>query len=109
MESAFQADISSGKISKEDKEVLHYKQATLRGIEQVERYGAIISNTLITIQSMIEPDKAGIRKIPGTVLMNASREVIYTPPVGEKTIRDLLTNLEKYINADDDIDPLIKL
>lgn len=109
LESAFQADISSGKISKEDKEVLHYKQATLRGIEQVEKYGAIISNTLITIQSMIEPDKAGIRKIPGTVLMNSSKEVIYTPPVGEKNIRDLLTNLEKYINTDDDIDPLIKL
>ncbi len=109
LESVFQADISSGKISKEDKEVLHYKQATLRGIQQVEKYEAIISNTLITIQSMIEPDKAWIRKIPGTVLMNADKEVIYTPPVGEETIRNLLTNLEKYINTDDDIDPLIKL
>jgi hypothetical protein len=70
MESALQADISSGRISKEDKEVLNYRQATLRGIQQAEKYEAIIANTLITIQSMIEPDKAGIRKIPGTVLMN---------------------------------------
>jgi len=38
LESVFQADISSGKISKEDKEVLHYRQATLWGIEQVEQY-----------------------------------------------------------------------
>ena len=109
LESVFQADISSGKISKEDKEVLHYRQATLWGINQVEQYGAIITNTLITIQSMIEPDKAGIRKIPGTVLMNGAWEVIYTPPVGEETIRTLLANLEKYINTDDNIDPLVKL
>lgn len=109
LESVFQADISSGKISKEDKEVLHYKQATLWGIEQVEQYGAIISNTLITIQSMIEPDKSGIRKIPGTVLMNWFGDVIYTPPVGEETIRNLLSNLEKYINTNNDIDPLVKL
>jgi Fic family protein len=110
LESVFQADISSGKISKEDKEVLHYRQATLWGIDQIKKYGSLISNTLITVQSMIEPDKAGIRKIPGTVLMNHAREVIYTPPVGEHIIRDLLTNLEKYVNTEDDgQDPLVKL
>lgn len=109
LESVFQADISSGKISKEDKEVLHYKEATLRWIQQVEKYNALIANTLITIQSMIEPDKAWIRKIPWTVLMNGAREVIYTPPVGESTIRDLLANLEKYINTEDEVDPLVKL
>lgn len=109
LESVFQADISSGKISKEDKEVLHYKEATLRWIQQVEKYNALIANTLITIQSMIEPDKAWIRKIPWTVLINWAREVIYTPPVGESTIRDLLANLEKYINTEDEVDPLVKL
>lgn len=109
LESVFQAEISSGKISKEDKEVLSYKQATLWGIQQVEKYWAIIANTLITIQSMIEPEKSGLRKIPGTVLMNSSREVIYTPPVGEAVIINLLSNLETYINSDNNIDPLVKL
>jgi Fic family protein len=41
--------------------------------------------------------------------MNGAREVIYTPPVGESTIRDLLSNLEKYINTQDEVDPLVKL
>ncbi len=109
LESVFQADISSGKISKENKEILHYKQATLRWIEETKKYGAIITNSLIKIQSMIEPDKAGIRKIPGTVLMNWEWEVIYTPPAGEKIIKDLLNNLEIYLNTDDKIDPLVKL
>lgn len=58
---------------------------------------------------MIEPDKSGIRKIPGTVLMNAAGEVIYTPPVGEELIKKLLANLETYINTDDQVDPLVKL
>lgn len=109
LESVFQADISSGKISKEDKEVLHYRQATLWWIEQVDKYWSLIANTLITIQSMIEPDKSWIRKIPWTVLMNGVGEVIYTPPIGENVIRNLLSNLEKYINTDDEIDPLVKL
>jgi Fic family protein len=109
LESVFHADISSGKISKEDKEVLHYKEATLRWIQQVENYNALIANTLITIQSMIEPDKSWIRKIPGTVLMNWAGEVVYTPPVWEQKIRNLLSNLEKYINTEDEVDPLVKL
>lgn len=33
---------------------------------------------------------------------------MYTPPEGEKVIRDLLSNLEKFINAQDTIEPLIK-
>ncbi len=109
LESVLQADISTGKISPEDKEVLSYRQATLRGIEQVEKYDAIIVNMLTTIQSMIEPNKSGLRKIPGTVLMNGAKEVIYTPPVGEDVIKKLLSNLEKYINSQGDMDPLIKL
>ncbi len=36
-------------------------------------------------------------------------KVIYIPPDDEKVIRDLLRNLEEYINIDDEIDPLIKL
>lgn len=109
IESVFQADISSGKISKEDKEVLHYRQAILRWVEQIKTYWAIITNTLITIQSLIEQDKKGIRKIPGTVLINWSWDIVYTPPVWEENIRNLLWNLETYINLDDNVDPLIKL
>jgi len=36
-------------------------------------------------------------------------EILFTSPDNEATIRSLLTNLEFFINADDEIDPLIKL
>ena len=59
---------------------------------------------------MIEHNKAGIRKNPGTKLVNSKTgKIIYTPPQEEKEIRDLLKNLENYINEKDDIDPLIKM
>lgn len=110
LESVLQAEVSSGNISKEDKEVLYYKQATLWWMKQVEENNALITNTLITIQSFIEPTKPWIRKIPWTVLMNSKGEVVYTPPVWEQIIKNLLSNLEEYINNDqDEIDPLIKL
>uniref|UniRef100_UPI00351B96EC Fic family protein n=1 Tax=Endozoicomonas sp. Mp262 TaxID=2919499 RepID=UPI00351B96EC len=51
-----------------------------------------------------------IRKIPGTVLSNPiTGEVVYTPPVGENVIRDLLGNWEAYLHADDQTDPLVKM
>ena len=49
-----------------------------------------------------------IRRIPGTTIANsATSEVIYTPPVGEVVIRNLLSNWEQFIHGEDDLDPLI--
>lgn len=68
---------------------------------------------IIDIQGKIENNRAGIRKLPGTVLMNETTgETVYTPPrpSGESVIRKLMSNLEKYMNEDfDGVDTLIKL
>lgn len=42
-------------------------------------------------------------------MSNTKGEVIYTPPSGETVIREKLANLEKFINEDETIDPLIKM
>lgn len=75
----------------------------------LEKEGGISTRVLIELQAMIEPNKTGIRKIPGTVIANSAGEVLYTPPEGEQHIRALLTNLESRINSNDGIDPLIKM
>jgi Fic family protein len=50
-----------------------------------------------------------VRKVPGTALKKQpSGEVIYTPPDGEPLLRDLLDNLFDWMNAKDDIHPIIK-
>ena len=91
------------------KEVLCYKEALWLGLEQLKKKPFITTNLCIKIVQSIKENNASIRSIPGTTLTNSKGDVIYTPPSGEKIIREKLTNLEKFINEEDKIDPLIKM
>lgn len=93
------------------KEVVSYRTALWQGYELVKARKMVTTNMIVEIQSAIEKNRAGIRKLPGTVLRNErTGETVYTPPGQETEIIELLSNLEQYINDDDhDIDPLIKL
>ena len=92
------------------KEVINYKEALWRGIELIKQKGFLTTNMFVEVQAIIEGNKAGIRKQGGTKLINdKTGEIVYTPPETETEIRDLLGNLERYINEDDETDPLIKL
>ncbi len=91
------------------KEVLSYKEALWLGLEQLKKKPYISTNLCISIVQCIKRNTASIRVTPGTKLSNTKGEVIYTPPSGELIIREKLANLEKFINEDDTIDPLIKM
>ncbi len=93
------------------KEVVNYRTALWKGYEAIKNTQILTINMMVEIQMNIEKNRAGIRKLPGTVLKNeATGEVVYTPPIGEQEIMALLSNLESYMNNDhDEIDPLIKL
>lgn len=93
------------------KEVMNYRSAIWKGYQLVKENEFLTTNIIVEIQTIIEPNKGGIRKLPETVLKNqVTGEVIYTPPSGNQEIIALLANLEQYINHDfDNIDLLIKL
>ncbi len=92
------------------KEVIHYKDALWYGIEQLNRKPVLSTNLFIAVMQIVKENQSGIRNVPGTQLTNpATGKVIYTPPEGENIIRDKLKNLEDFIHAEDDTDPLIKL
>ena len=91
------------------KEVLSYKEALWLGLEELKTKPFITTNLCVKIVQCIKQNNASIRVTPGTTLSNTKGEVIYTPPSGEKIIREKLANLEKFINEDDAIDPLIKM
>jgi len=91
------------------KEVLSYKEALWLGLERLEKKPFITTNLCIEIVQCIKQNTAGIRVVPGTTLANTNGEIIYTPPSGEDTIRTKLANLEKFINEDESLDPLIKM
>ena len=93
------------------KEVVSYRAALWHGYNLILKNKSITTNMIVEIQSIVEGNSAGIRRLPGTVLRNdKTGEVVYAPPSSEVEIRRLLGNLEDYMNEDDmQIDPLIKL
>jgi len=94
------------------KEVQNYISALKKGFKLITETGLLTNKTVLQIQEVLEDNKAGFRKLPGTALKNASTgETVYTPPQDYKDILRLMTNLEQYINDSElqDCDPLIKM
>lgn len=40
---------------------------------------------------------------------SSRNDIVYTPPMGETVIRDLMANWERFIHGEDDLDPLVKM
>lgn len=91
------------------KEALRYRTALHQGFKQLGKK-PLCTATAIEICSTLKNAEVDIRKVPGTIIGNQTTgEVIYTPPAGEDVIRDLLTNWERFLHDEDDLDPLIKM
>lgn len=91
------------------KEALRYRTALREGFMDLKRR-PLCTNTAIEVCSALKGSPMEIRRTPGTTIGNqATGETIYTPPVGEGAIRDLLGNWEQFIHAEDELDPLIKM
>lgn len=96
----------------EAKEVYAYAEGLKTGFRAIREKSLITLNLVLDIQAIIEGNKAGVRKQPGTVLKNdRTGEVIYVPPQEYDTIMKMLSNLEQFINDSDhyEVDPLIKM
>jgi len=92
------------------KEVLRYREAVLYGARFIRQKGFLSTNAIVAIQKILEENNAGIRKLPGTALRNATtNKIIYTPPDDHETILQLMSNLEDYLNEQNDISPLIRM
>ena len=101
---------TASNISPAAKEVMHYKEALWYGYQKITQGYPLTINIFIEMFRIIKKRTDGIRRIPGTCLKNSLNETIYTPPDNEIDIMRLLSNLENYINnQDDDTDLLIKL
>ena len=90
------------------KEALRYRTALYDGYTHLEDY-PLCTNTAVAICTKLRAVQTDIRKTPGTALRDQNNKVVYTPPVGEDSIRNLLANWERFIHGDDDLDPLVKM
>jgi Fic family protein len=92
------------------KEVRHYVVALRTGFESVRATGLIRLDTLLSVQKAIEPNRSGLRKLPGTVLKNpATGEIVYEPPQSAAGVEQLMGNLIDFIHAEDGLDPLLRM
>lgn len=99
-------------VSPATKEVQNYVSALKRGYGLVLKNKVLTTNNIIEIQEALEKNNAGLRKVPGTTLKNQQTgEVVYEPPQEYMQIRDLMANLEIFMNNDalTDLDPIVKM
>ena len=91
------------------KEALQYRQALFSGFSSLKER-PLCTQTAVLVCSDIKGRMMDIRKVTGTALRNGvNGQIIYTPPEGERVIRDKLANWEKFIHNNEDLDPLIIL
>lgn len=93
------------------KEVMRYRQALRTGFSETKKTGLITVNNIISIQSELERNNAGFRKLPGTALRDNVGRTVYTPPQEPDTIKQMMFDLERFINETSifPVDPLIKM
>ena len=99
-------------ISPQSKEVQNYVAALKRGFEIVKSKQVLTVNGILEIQEVLEKNNAGLRKVPGTNLKNQKTgEIVFEPPQDATAIKELMENLEKFINdpSMSDYDPIVKM
>lgn len=95
------------------KEALRYRTALWEGYETLKKR-PLSTITAVQICRAIKGVDMDIRKTPGTTLTNdRTRQVVYTPPEGERLLRQKLANWEQWMHGTlpgtADIDPLVRM
>lgn len=105
----FASELGSA-VSPAAKEVRDYVSALRVGYDAVRKEGLIRLETILAVQAELERSRAGLRKLPGTILKNeATGRVIYEPPQDAMEVASLMDNLIAFLHAEDGLDPLLRM
>lgn len=103
------AEEDAGSASPEVKETLQYRSALFQGLRSL-RDRPISPTTAALVCSTITRYEMTIRQLPGTMIANpVSRRPIYTPPSGQRVIREKLDNWAQFVNDAEELDPLVAM
>jgi Fic family protein len=105
----FQHAQAEGQADPATKEALRYRTALRQGFQSLAEK-PLCTSTAVEICRTLKGVAMDIRRTPGTQLVNVrTGEVIYTPPVGERVLRALLANWERFLHNETELDPLIRM
>jgi Fic family protein len=91
------------------REILRYRTALRNGFDNLKARPLTVQ-TAVALCRTIKDYDLDVRALPGTTITNRSTDqVVYTPPEGADVIRAKLSNWEQYLNADDGVDPIIRM
>ena len=101
--------VESGGGDHATKEALRYRSALFAGVESI-RNRPLTSSTASRICSELQGREMAVRAVPGTRIANpTTRQVVYAPPEGADLIREKLSAWERFVHAEDDLDPLVRM
>jgi Fic family protein len=105
----FQHLHNGGSSDPATREALRYREALLEGFRELKRR-PVSTRLAESICTTIKGVEMEVRRVPGTALQpSSSGKVVYTPPETESRLRDLMANWERFVHADDALDPLVRL
>ncbi len=105
----FQFREADEKADPATKEALRHGHALMHGF-RVLKDRPITTATAEAVCTRIKGVETQVRRIPGTALANEKTgQIIYTPPVGESLLRDLLANWERFLHGAPELDPLVRM
>ncbi|CUR58508.1 conserved hypothetical protein [metagenome] len=91
------------------KEALRYRSALFAGVDAI-RSRPLTARTASLICTSLHGRDMEVRAVPGTRIANPDTgQIIYAPPEGEVVIQDKLSAWERFVHADDDLDPLVRM
>ncbi|SDV48718.1 protein adenylyltransferase Fic [Chitinasiproducens palmae] len=91
------------------KEALRYRTALHQGFQSLKAR-PLCTATAVDVRRTLKGVDMDFRRTPGTQLANdRTGEVVNTPPEGEARLRDMLTNWERFLHNQVDLDPLIRM
>jgi Fic family protein len=104
----FQYRVADEQADPATKEALRYSHALLEGFGELARR-PLSTRSAEQVCSRILGRDMRVRRVPGTALARATGEIVYTPPVGEDLLRNLLSNWERFLHEVHNLDPLIRM
>jgi Fic family protein len=99
----------SGGGNQATQEALRNRRALFAGVDAI-RTRPLTGRIAALVCSELHGREMDVRAVPGTRIANpTTREIVYAPPEGADLIRDKIADWERFVQAEDDLDPLVRM